>query len=196
MKVLKYLGRLLKLSKNSSKNNDKQVSVKNEEQKLSIGLIENAIYQSDLDSFKKLIKKFGLQKILINNNDELSALHLACSVGNHEIVDYLLSTEISVDANIKRINNFVPLHSAAMNGHTVICSELIEKGANVYIQTIPQGYAPIHSAAFGGHLETIKLLVDKGANINLKNYRDEYPIDTAKRQGQKHVIEYFDSLIK
>ena len=161
MKVLKYLQRLLKLSRSSSKNNDEQVSVINEE-KLSTELIANTIYENDLGSLKKLVTKFGLQKMMIDDIEELSALHLACSIGNTEIVDFLLSPEINIDANIARENNSVPLHTAAMNGHTTICSKLIKNGANPNIQTIPQGYAPIHSASFGGHLETIQLLVDKG----------------------------------
>jgi ankyrin repeat protein len=53
---------------------------------------------------------------------------------------------------------------------------------------------PIHSAAFGGHLETVKVLVQSGADLNLRNYRDELPIDTAKRQNQVEVITYLENL--
>lgn len=53
-----------------------------------------------------------------------------------------------------------------MNGFAKIVELLIEKGANVNIQTDPQKYAPIHSASFGRHLETIKVLVNNGAEMN------------------------------
>ena len=81
-----------------------------------------------------------------------------------------------------------------MNGFTSIVELLIEKGANVNVQTDPQKYAPVHSASFGGHLETIKVLVNNGADLNLRNYRNELPIDTAKRQNQMETIKYFEEL--
>ena len=56
------------------------------------------------------------------------------------------------------------------------------------MQTEPQGYAPLHSASFGGHVETVRLLIARGGDTSLRNYRDEQPIDTAKRQNQGDVI--------
>ena len=143
----------------------------------------------------KVASIIGIEKIKCNSNEkELASIHWAAAAGNFEIVKYLLSEEVNESANLIRSNNFSPLHSASMNGYTKIVELLIEKGANVNVQTDPQRYAPIHSASFGGHLETIKVLVKNGANLELRNYRNELPIDTAKRQNQLETVKYFEEL--
>lgn len=45
-----------------------------------------------------------------------------------------------------------------------------------------------------GILETIKVLFESGADLKLRNYRDELPVDTAKRQNQVEVLAYFENL--
>lgn len=157
--------------------------------------IEELIRNGKNEEFLKVAKEIGKEKIKCNSNqEELAAIHWAAGSGNLEIVTYLLSDEVNESANLTRSNNFSPLHAASMNGFTKIVELLIEKGANVNIQTDPQKYAPIHSASFGGHLDTIKILVNNGADLNVRNYRNELPIDTAKRQNQLETIRYFEQL--
>ena len=157
--------------------------------------VKALILRGKNDEFKKLAEEVGLEKIKCNTNPgELASIHWAAGAGNIEIVQYLLSDDISENPSLTRGNNFTPLHAASMHGFTQVVELLIEKGANVNIQTDPQKYAPIHSASFGGHLETIKVLVKNGADVTLRNYRNELPIDTAKRQNQVEVIEYFEEL--
>ena len=85
-----------------------------------------------------------------DNPDELTTLHWAAASGALKSVDYLMSHAVQADPRAARGNNFTPLHGAAMNGHTAICQALLNAGAEINIQTEPQGYAPLHSAAFGG----------------------------------------------
>jgi len=162
----------------------------------NLGLqVKALILRGKNDEFKKLAEEVGLEKIKCNTNPgELASIHWAAGAGNIEIVQYLLSDDINENPNLTRGNNFTPLHAASMHGFTEVVELLIEKGANVNIQTDPQKYAPIHSASFGGHLETIKVLVKNGADVTLKNYRNELPIDTAKRQEQVEAVEYFEEL--
>jgi len=157
--------------------------------------IEELIRYGNNDEFKKVANEVGIEKIKCNSNEEeLASIHWAAGSGNIEIVKYLLSDEVNESPNLARGNNFFPLHAASMNGFTDIVELLIENGANVNVQTDPQKYAPIHSASFGGHLETIKILIKNGADLGLRNYRNELPIDTAKRQNQIETIEYFEKL--
>lgn len=157
--------------------------------------IRQMIFNSDLIGLKKIVQEMGADIIKCNQDEyELAAIHWAAGAGEEDITAYLLSDEINEDPSLARNNNFTPLHSAAMGGHTEVVKLLIEKGANVNVQTNPQGYAPIHSACFGGHLGTIRLLVKNGADLSLQNYRDEYPIDTAKRTNQMEVVKYFEKI--
>lgn len=154
-------------------------------------IVMKAIYDNDINSFKNCIKQFTTEQIKLNSNpDEFSALHVACSEGRPEIAELILTEPISETPNLSRVNNFYPIHACAMNGHKRTVELLIQKGADINVQTDPQLYSPLHSASFAGHLEIVKLLVKHGANTNLKNYRDELPIDTAKRQNETDVVEF------
>jgi len=184
----KWFGKQENKSNNSNKNKEQKMEINNFQ-------IEELIRKGNNEAFLKVAAEIGKEKIKCNaNQEELASIHWAAGSGNFEIVKYLLSDEINENANLTRNNNFSPLHAAAMNGFTKIVKLLIEKGANVNVQTDPQKYAPIHSASFAGHLETIKVLVKNGADLNLRNYRNELPIDTAKRQNQLETIKYFEEL--
>lgn len=157
-------------------------------------MILELIKSGDLQGLKEIARE-DIGKVKCNSiPEELASIHLAAGMGNLEIVQFLLESPVNEDPGLLRGNNFTPLHAAAMNGHTKVVEYLLDKGAGPNVQTIPQKYAPIHSASFGGHLETIKMLINKGARIDLQNYRDEYPIDTAKRQNQHEVINFFLNL--
>lgn len=158
-------------------------------------MIEQLIYQGNLEKLKEIASNEGVEKVKCNDDpQELAAIHWAANSGHLGIVQFFLEEPVSEDPNLARGNNFTPLHAASMAGRTEVVKLLIEKGANVNIQTDPQKYAPIHSASFGGHLETVKLLVEKGASIELRNYRNELPIETAIRQNQVEVINYLSQL--
>ena len=149
----------------------------------------DAAARGDVDSLRSLLQSSSPDQVRADcDPNELSALHLAAAGGHVDAMRFLLSPEVGSDSNCTRINIFAPLHSAAMQGHTAACELLLDSGANVNMQTEPQGYAPLHSASFGGHVETVRLLIARGGDTSLRNYRDEQPIDTAKRQNQGDVI--------
>jgi len=184
----KWFGKQAYKSNHLNKEKEKKAEIANFQ-------IMELIRNGKNEEFLKLATEIGKEKIKCNSNqEELASIHWAAGSGNIEIVKYLLSDEVNECADLTRSNNFSPLHAASMNGFTKIVELLIEKGANVNIQTDPQKYAPIHSASFGGHLETIKVLVKNGADLSLINYRNELPIDTARRQNQLEIIKYFEEL--
>ena len=156
-------------------------------------MIEELIFQSKLEELKNSAQLEGIEYIKRNSNlNELGAIHLAANSGNVEIVEFYLNPPVCEDPNLKRINNFTPLHAESMNGKTKVVKLLLDRGAQVNVQTEPQKYSPLHSASFGGHLETVKILLQCGADSNLRNYRDELPIDTARRQNQLEVVRYLE----
>lgn len=153
--------------------------------------ILQAIKQGNLSQLEALVEEHGAEAIRADTNpEELTALHWAAGAGDLKIVCYLMSDAIQADPRATRINNFTPLHAAAMQGHSEVCQELLETGVDVNVQTIPQGYAPLHSAAYGGYLEAIKVLLAYGADLELRNYRDERPVETAQRQNQNEVVVF------
>jgi cytohesin len=151
--------------------------------------VRNAAATGNATALKELVALHGPMSVRLDDDPaELTALHLACASGSVEAVRFLLSPPILADACAVRNNNFTPLHAAAMQGHATICEMLIGAGADVNVQTNPQGYAPLHSAAFAGHVEAIRVLLANGADRTLVNYRNEQPSDTARRTGQTEAV--------
>jgi ankyrin repeat protein len=144
----------------------------------------------DVAALSRFVADHGAAAVRLDDEpEELTALHLAAAAGQLEAVEYLLSPAVGSDARAARINNFTPLHSAAMKGHAAVCEALLRAGAGVNVQTDPQKYAPLHSAAFAGHLAAIRVLLAHGGDRALTNYRGERPADTAKRQGQSEAAQ-------
>jgi len=149
----------------------------------------DATTRGDLAELKRLLEYHEASIVRADEDpEELTSLHMAAAGGSREVVEFLLSDDICADPSAVRINNFTPLHSAAMQGHATICELLVGAGADPNIQTNPQGYAPIHSAAWGGHVAAVRVLLQHGARQDLRNHRNETPIDTAQRQGQEAVV--------
>jgi uncharacterized protein len=151
--------------------------------------VRNAASTGNATVLKELVALHGPLLVRMDGDPaELTALHLASASGNVEAVRFLLAHPVHADPCAARNNNFTPLHAAAMQGHASICEILIGAGAEVNVQTIPQGYAPLHSAAFAGHVDAIRVLLGKGADRTLANYRNEQPADTARRTGQTEAV--------
>ncbi|MBA4191107.1 MAG: hypothetical protein C0467_24240 [Planctomycetaceae bacterium] len=153
-------------------------------------LVMKAATSGDVTALARLVATHGAPAVRMDGNpNELTALHWAAASSVLEAVHYLLSPAVQADARAARLNNFTPLHSAAMKGHAAICEVLLNAGAGVNVQTDPQRYAPLHSAAFAGHVEAIRVLLEHGADRTLTNYRGERPADTARRQGQTEAAK-------
>jgi ankyrin repeat protein len=148
-------------------------------------VVKNAALAGDVAALEQLVATHGGAAVRLDGDPaELTALHWAAASGNVEAVRILLASPVGADPRAARNNNITPLHSAAMLGHAAVCEILIGAGAEVNVQTVPQGYAPLHSAAFAGHIAAIRILLDQGADCGLINYRGERPADTARRTSQ------------
>ena len=156
--------------------------------------VKNAAVAGDLAALKQLVATHAATSVHMDGDPaELTALRWAAASGNVEAVRFLLAPPVGADPRAARSNNFTPLHSAAMQGHAAVCEVLIGAGADVNVQTHPQGYTPLHSAAFAGHIEAIRVLLGDGADRMLVNYRKERPMGTARRTGQVKAIRMLET---
>lgn len=147
-------------------------------------LLFQMIVSGDLLHLKQVHHLYGAAFLRQDDNPhELTTLHHAAAAGAAEVVAYLLGPDVQADASAARNNEFTPLHAAAMFGHTAVCKLLLDHGAALNAQTIPQGYTPLHSAAWAGHTDTLRLLVLQGADRSIQNYRGETPAACARRRG-------------
>jgi len=156
--------------------------------------VKNAAIRGDVVALRELVANHGASAVRLDDDaDEMTALHWAAASGVIEAVNFLLSPAVQSDPRAARGNNFTPLHSAAMQGHAKVCEALLQAGAEVNVQTNPQGYAPLHSAAFAGHIEAVRVLLAHGADRGLVNYRAERPADTARRTGQEETVRLLEA---
>src|SRR5947207_906335 len=97
-------------------------------------LVLDAVSNGDVNALIKLVAENGADAVRLEEQpEELTALHLAAGAGQMKAVNYLLSLAVGADPNLARINNFTPLHSAAMEGHAAICEALLRAGADVNV---------------------------------------------------------------
>ncbi len=98
-------------------------------------------------------------------------IHLACRVGNPDMVRMLL--EKGVDVNLRGgVNEITPLHVAVAENHVDVVVCLLERGADVNARDRRLN-APLHSAK---SCEIAQTLIAHGADVNAQNDFGETPI--------------------
>lgn len=153
----------------------------------------NAIAGS-YDDFFEAIKRDdpGIISALLDRGFDANTLNPA---GEHGLI--LAVRESSLKAltaliNAPKINieprtakDESPLMLAALKGLTEICSQLIDKGADVN----KTGWAPLHYAATNGHLEVIQLLLDSHAYIDAESPNGTTPLMMAAHYGSAEAVK-------
>lgn len=141
--------------------------------------------------------------------DKENVLYSAALRGHTDISRMLI--ENGADVNRVKKNGASPLLKAAINGHTEIAQMLLKHGANVDqaitscdtrwryfgpsrtrkcsdLKTL--GATPLYRAAKRGNIDMVKLLIEHGANVNMENSLGEVPLDIARENDRREVIEF------
>ena len=114
------------------------------------------------------MSKLIIQHVKINDNDNyfsISPLHIACDIGNKEIVRLLLDN--NADIEIVDNNYMTPLHYATKNNNLKIIKLLIKYKAKI---NVIDSYKrlPIHLTT---DKNITKILLEKGSYINSSEYK-------------------------
>ncbi len=150
-------------------------------------LLHEAAEAGDTSRVKALL---AMNRNLRNQKDENDnmPIHLAASIGHWETVNALCQGMAIIDHE----NNFglLPLHCAALAGHTNIAAALLsfEKSKSIDAKNI-HGLTPLHAAIMAGKDDVARLLLDQGANTDVKDQRGWTPIDYA-RQNQIMQMQF------
>lgn len=112
--------------------------------------------------------------------------HIACSVGNYNIVEMLYNRDIKPDINLQTGQGTTPLHLAVTKQHYLIVDFLIENGANLQIKDNKK-QIPLHRAASIGSMRLVDLLCAQGSPIDWKDTNGWSPLFHALAEGHGDV---------
>lgn len=108
---------------------------------------------------------------------EKTPLHVAAEWNQRNVTLYLLASGAEMNRDMR---GRVPLHDAALSGHTSIASLLIDAGA--YLELEDQSLRrPLHLAVFRGHSRVAQLLLDRSAMISAADSDMRTPLHLSSR---------------
>ncbi len=143
------------------------------------GNIHEAARAGDLGTVQALVAK---SPDLAGASDDggRTPLHLASAGGHLQVVTYLLSRSVDVDA----VDNTraTALHRAAAAGHDEVARLLVERKANIDFQDA-EGQTPLSEACIGGHLAVATRLLAAGASVHTPDSYARTPLLLAARQS-------------
>ncbi|SNZ14022.1 Ankyrin repeat [Terribacillus aidingensis] len=159
------------------------------EQKIINKAIRNAIKLGDIDEVKQLI---GDDNENLNTMTSFGTwLHIAAKKGQLEIVKYLVSKGIDINAKGGTFDASA-LNLAAGAGHLEIVKYLIENGAELDVSLAKRN--PLFGAINGGHKETAEYLIEKGIDISIRysgeNIKNMDAYEYARQFGQTEIADY------
>ncbi|KAJ5902932.1 hypothetical protein N7495_003460 [Penicillium taxi] len=118
---------------------------------------------------------------------EYTALNRASTVGEQEIVEFLIEKGANIEA--ADVDGKTPLHNASISGFQNIVGFLIEKGAN--IEAIDKnGETPLHKASTLGKQKVVEFLIENGANIEAADVDGKTSLHNASISGFQDIVEF------
>ncbi len=131
---------------------------------------------------------------LINacQSDGWHALALACLFHQMEVVKYLLRAGAAVNAPIRNIERWAPLHVALNVRNLEMVRLLLNHDADPNVRA-HNGYTPVHLAAQNGDIEILRLLLFYGADIEVKTEDGRTPLDLAQEASQVEAVKLLKS---
>lgn len=116
----------------------------------------------------------------------LPLIHLASNGGHTEIVKFLIN--LGAEVNSGDSASFIPLHYASYHGKYDTVVLLIEAGSEVDALGA-NGSSALHLASAGDHHTVAQYLLDMGAEKDRRNARNLRPIDLARSDAMKRLLE-------
>ncbi|GMI81785.1 XB3 ortholog 1 in Arabidopsis thaliana [Hibiscus trionum] len=158
----------------------------------------SAVQVGDLETVEALLKR---ESHLLHHRtvyDRHSALHIAASYGQIEILAMLL--EKSVNPDVVNRQKQTPLMLAAMHGKISCVKKLIEAGANILKFDSIHGRTCLHYAAYYGHSDCLQAILSAAQSspvavswgyarfVNIRDGKGATPLHLAARQRRPECV--------
>jgi cytohesin len=121
--------------------------------------------------------------VTLKDNDGMTALHKAALFKNEDVVEWLLTNNVEVDARSKY--GVTPLHLARTKG---IAAMLLAHKADITLVN-NDGWTCLHYAVSSGERDLLTFLLSQRCNVNAKDKDGRSPLHVVMRRGRKDVAE-------
>jgi ankyrin repeat protein len=133
-------------------------------------------------------------KVEWRNNQDMTALHIACKMGNENVVRMLVNVRkrpnnnSDVEARCTTKDGITtPLHLSAVGGHAGCVRALLEQSADVNVRN-HMGWSPLHCTAWYSNVQAAAALMSHPTcKLDIRSIEGETAYDLIrrrKRQGQ------------
>ncbi|MFC1842059.1 ankyrin repeat domain-containing protein [Candidatus Dependentiae bacterium] len=152
--------------------------------------LHKACEKNNTKKFKVLAQKYLKSNVYaykIKEFDQIgiTPLHIACAMGNLEIVRYILEKNPELAQTKTKKYEYTPLHCACISGKMDIIMYLIgTHKVKINVSSIPED--TFHKKIF----KTCEVM------INFHNERGKTPMELAKKAKQKEVVKFLEQVIK
>jgi len=126
-----------------------------------------------------------------NNDSKVTALHLAVKRSHNNIAYLLLEYKVNLD--IRDEIGMTPLHISCQNGNFDLVQALVKHGANVNYRD-KNGNTCLHICAQNNFHRLADYLIQSGADKNLQNVKVMTPLEVAKSNKSKQVVQILKSI--
>jgi ankyrin repeat protein len=147
----------------------------------------SALFYAIENDDKRLIDFLLLKGVNVNhkNEHEITALEIAISKGNLEIVKLLYQN----NARLENQYDISELHIASSTGNVEIVKYFLDKNLDVDSKDI-RGITPLYLAIQENHLDVAKLLVKNLADINFEDENGYNLLLCAVGEGHLGIVKY------
>ncbi|XP_057661221.1 uncharacterized protein LOC130896874 [Diorhabda carinulata] len=126
--------------------------------------------------------------IVVNDDVGNTLLHLVSETNDTKVGDLLI--RCGHDINLRNSFEITPLYFACMNNSRDMCRLLLQKDHVDF--HCPPGYdneSLLHWAVLQHDLKRVDLLLKKGHDVNVRNFKDETPLQIAFKHKFKSIIK-------
>ena len=121
-----------------------------------------------------------------------TALALACSGGNTDVVLALLATNARVNMQntdtSSALNGATAMHLACYNGYAKLVKPLFEAKADLTIRD-ENGATALHFACYKGYADVLQALLDCNDDVNVQTKRGRSPLHHAATNGHLSTVQ-------
>jgi len=147
-----------------------------------------AASRGDVTSVESLLNSGDLT-IASKDSASRTALHIACSEGHTELVEYLLDAK--ADPTVKDKHSNTPFNDAVRSKHDHIVKIIKKHDANISFKLAGNDLGVLMcQAAFDGRLDDMKRYVNTGVDPNESDYDGRTAMHLAASEGNMQILEY------